>query len=209
MVGPVTDWTQSAATQILSIAGPVFYGDELENPMTMFAAKFIDFALMSKVPVISYFCELRRHEEVVGDNTKELQGLIQMVYALVRQMIELLLPEVHTSVDFQPNRFTQLDGTAETWEQAIGILSDIQSLLPGTVFCVVDGLQWLDSRRVNKYVAQLVELFRSDKLKVLLTSAGQVRCLSQVLRRSELLIMDEPMRRNRGMWAFEEAHFAL
>lgn len=209
IVAPVSAWTQSVGTQILTIAGPVFEGYELENPMTMFAAKFIAFATASKVPTISYFCELRRHEELIGDNTKEMQGLLQMVYALMRQMIELVLPEVNTTANLRLERFTQLDATVETWDEALAIFSDVQSLLPGTVFCVVDGVQWLDSRRVNKYVAQFIEVLRCGKLKLLFTSAGQVRCFSQALRRSELLVLEDTARQSRGMWVFEEAQFAL
>ncbi|KAJ8118314.1 hypothetical protein OPT61_g698 [Boeremia exigua] len=150
MVFQISEWTKSSTIQILAIAGPLYEGDELENPMTMLSARVVDSAANSGVPIISYFCELRRREDLIGGNTKEEQGLIQMVYALIRQMLELMLPGMYHDEDFNWPSFSGLDGMIDSWEETMHVFSNVQNLLPGTVLCVIDGLQWLDSRVMNK-----------------------------------------------------------
>jgi hypothetical protein len=206
----VAAWTQSENAQILCVAGPLFEGYELESPMTMLAAKFIDFASTSKVPTISYFCELRRREELIDDNDKETQGFLQMVYGLIRQMIELTLPEMQIDKDLCLSRFSRLDGTADSWEDAMSIFTDIRDLLPGKVFCVIDGLQWLDNRRTSNFLTQFVDLLREGNMKVLLATIGESRSLLRVLAKSELLLLGGPsFGRNRSLWMFEEAALTL
>ncbi|KAJ4982814.1 phytanoyl- dioxygenase family protein [Stagonosporopsis vannaccii] len=202
IVSRIREWMQGDTPQILAVAGPYYEGDELECAMTLLAARFIDIAAASQVPIVSYFCELRRHEELHGDNSIPEQGLVQVVYALIRQMIELLLPETHHSDDLHVIDISQLDGTMASWKETMVVFSKVESLLPGTVLCVVEGMQWLDSRRMNKYVADFVQILRGGKLKTLLISAGEVRCLSSSLRRTELLVMEDKVRVGTEVWAF-------
>jgi hypothetical protein len=206
----IAEWTQSNDTNILSVAGPHLEGYELEDHMTLLAAKFIAFATESKVPVISYFCELRRRENLISDNDMEMQAFLQMVYGLIRQMIELVLPELQTCKDFSIGRFSRIDGTAQTWDDAMAIFDDVQEHLPGKVFCIINGCQWLDSRSTARSFAQFVELLRRSKLKVLLTTAGESGSLTPNLSRQELLVLNRPSR-GAGMVSemFEEAVLIL
>lgn len=189
----LTEWTKSVDAHILCVAGPGFEGDELENPMSKLAAKFIDFATSANIPVVSYFCEIKRGKERRGTNSRELQGLIELTYAMIRQMVEIVLPEFQCLKDFSDARFAKLDGTAECWNETMVLLEDLREIVPGKVFCVIDGFQWLDDRNISEYLLQFVETLRSDNLKVLFTTAGQSRCLLNHLSRAELLAFDKPL----------------
>lgn len=97
MVNPKTlarlsEWsTASSSSQVLWLEGPHIEADDFENPVTMMAAKFVDLADRSRVPVMSYFCQLSRHEQLRPGNTREMQAMTALLYALLRQMVELLL----------------------------------------------------------------------------------------------------------------------
>ena len=70
-------------------------------------------------------------------------------------MIDHLPPQFDASNDFGLNRFTPLDGNLSTLDDALELLRDLIPLcLPYIVF-VVDGIEWLDYRRVNRVVRNL------------------------------------------------------
>jgi hypothetical protein len=197
----IVEWAKSRESPMLGIMGPYFDGDEFENPMALLAARFIQFA--ADVPIISHFCELRRNEHLRKGNTMEMQGLIELVYSLIRQLIEVVPLEFECNMDFSAARFDRLDGAASTWSDAVTLFSDLERTLPGKVFCVIDGLQWLDDRSMASYLSDLVELLRGKKLQVLFTTAGQSRCLIDSLEHHELVVLDNPKRYgDNSFWDF-------
>jgi hypothetical protein len=205
----LTEWTKLSDSRILSIAGPNFSGDELEDPMSMLAAKFIEFARGSEIPLVSYFCKLQRGTPR-GGNTREVQGVVELVYAMIRQMVEMVLPEFDSNKDFSKNRFSRLDGSGDTLGEAMAVLSDLIEVLPGKVFCIIDGIQWLDDRSTTVSLTSLVAALRTEKLKVLFTTSGESRGLLHSLSRSELLILDTPLRSgSHSSWEFDEAVLQL
>ncbi|KAF2464831.1 uncharacterized protein BDR25DRAFT_271045 [Lindgomyces ingoldianus] len=211
-VSCLAEWTrQLSSFPILSIASRDFSSrDELENPMTILAAKFIDFAAASNIPLVSYFCELKRGERLQMGNTLEMQGLMSLFYGILRQMIELAPPEFKSSKDFSKERFEKLDGSVHSWDHLTSVFRDVQDILPGKLFCVIDGLQWLDDASTSSFLAQFVEMLRRDNFKVLITTTGQSQCLLDCLTREELLILERPRGEKAGsLWKFEEGVLEL
>lgn len=159
--------------------------DNIENPLTNLAAKFIDLAEMNSLPVISYFCEIQR---VVPENaTRESKGAISLLYALIRQMVELLLPRFETTVDLSEERFLSLDGSLDGWTEALRMLRDLMKLKPGIVYCVIEGFHWLDDKTTDLPLAELVKCLRGGELKVLFTTSGRSGCLLEHLDGAESL----------------------
>lgn len=173
------------------LEGPAIEVDDTENPLTSLAAKFIDLVVMNKLPVISYFCEIP--QTVDSNVTREAKGTVSLLYALLRQVVELLLPRLETALDLSEERFLGLDGTLDTWPEALGVFRDlVMSLAPGTVYCVVDGLHWLDDKTTDLALAQLVECLRGGTLKVLFTTSGRSGCLLECLEPGETFVVGEP-----------------
>jgi hypothetical protein len=67
------------------------------------------------------------------------------------------------------------------------------------VYCIIDGIQWLDDQSTEKMLDGFLELLQAQcelsedtgiTLKVLLTTAGQARCLLRSsLGRDEMLVL--------------------
>ncbi|KAJ4290404.1 hypothetical protein N0V90_010620 [Kalmusia sp. IMI 367209] len=205
-IANLAEWTKElTSTPVLCVSSHEFSGDELNSPTTLLAAKFIDFASVSHVPVASYFCELRRKEKLYGDNSPETQGLISLGYSLLRQMIELVPMEFESSKDFSKDRFEELDGTLRTWSSFKELFRDTQSVLLTRLYCVIDGLQWLDDSGTSRYLAEFVEILRHEKLKVLFTTSGPSRCLLECLSRDELVLLEGRMATSfSSLWKLEE-----
>ncbi|KAF5500538.1 hypothetical protein CGCS363_v007333 [Colletotrichum siamense] len=187
----IGDWVRAPAPNLLWLEGPPVDGDDFENPVTMMAPTIIALAERTKLPVISYFCELRRGERLRdGNDTMEAQAMLSLVYALIRQLIELLPPLLDTIIDLSERWFTALDGSLGTWSQATSILADLGGLMPGPVLCIIDGLHWLTDRGTDNYLSDLLKILRGDKWKVLLFTTGRSVVLQDELSRSEISTID-------------------
>lgn len=185
----LSEWAQGRQDPILWLEGPAVEMDETENPLTKLAAKFIDLVEMHHLPVISYFCDIPR--TVPDKSTREAKGAISLLYALLRQMVDSLLPQFETTIDLSEARFLNLDGSLDTWSEALTVLRDLMDSVPTIVYCVIDGLHWLDDRTTDLPLTELVECLQDGQLKVLFTTSGRSSCLLGSLRTGESMVVGD------------------
>lgn len=174
---------------MLWFEGPALEVDDFENPLTSIAAKFVDMVAAHQLDVISYFCQVPRASR--GRDIPEAEGAISLLYALLRQLVEKLPPRLDTAVDLSEARFKKLDGSMNNWAEAIELLKDLLSVFSGVVFCVIDGLHWLDDEGTDAPLAQLLTALRHDRLRVFFTTCGRSACLLDYLERDEIFIMGD------------------
>ncbi|CZT20229.1 uncharacterized protein RCC_06086 [Ramularia collo-cygni] len=174
-------WIMSRGSNILSLASSDAY-----SPLSDVAAGVIELIDKAKLPIISYFCTLDREASTQDGETRETRAATSLVYALIRQAFELLPAVFSSSKDFSPERFRSLDGDIETFEAGLGLLHDGLSQAPPALYCVIDGLQWLDDRSTDQMMDSLVRALQDYALqssglgiafKLLLTTAGPARSL--------------------------------
>ena len=101
----------------LCIAGPILYAKETIG--TSLAAKIVSSMARSGIPIISYCCKLRRSRRSL--DSREEEQFMALTYALIRQLIEFLLPQFAAEIDLGRRRFEGLDGTFRTWPAAHSI----------------------------------------------------------------------------------------
>jgi hypothetical protein len=189
------EWTTAPEIHLLSIAGRKPKSLELA-PMTLLASMCVDFAINSRLPVVSYFCELPQSEDLRPGNTRESQALISLTYALIRQFIELVPAEFETNFDFSQERLSLLDGTMQSWNEAIGLLRNLIQLIPKPLFCIVDGFQLLDDPSTDQYLDGIIgalsgsALADTNRLKVLITTTSRSRSLIRNLSTQDLVFAD-------------------
>jgi hypothetical protein len=154
------------------------------------ALQFIQLFSRAKIPVISYFCELRREDRILaGNKTMEVQAIICLGYAIARQMIELVLPQFSSKADFAGSRFAQLDGTAASWHELLALLGDLAPLMPATVYIIIDGLHWLDDSSTECLLEKLIASLRKrgNGFRVLLTTSGRSGVLLEQMSIDEVM----------------------
>ncbi|KFY83512.1 hypothetical protein V498_08018 [Pseudogymnoascus sp. VKM F-4517 (FW-2822)] len=210
IVGPISlntiaasrlkEWTTSTSpgSQLISIVGRRPKGLE-PPPMSVLAATSVGFAVSAKLPVISYFISLVPNEELQACHPREVQALISLTYALVRQLIEQLPVQFSSVFDFSEERLALLDGTLASWSDAVSLLKDLVQVVPKPLFCIVDGFQVLDDQSTDELLVELVEVLKGgngndtggEKLKVLITTTGRSRALMKVLEPNNILLADQ------------------
>ncbi|KAI1634956.1 hypothetical protein F4809DRAFT_615825 [Biscogniauxia mediterranea] len=157
----------------------------------MLANQVVDLAEQSRIPVMSYCCELRRGERLrSGNETREAQACVSLVCGLLRQMTDLLLPKFETRVDLSPSRLRLVDGSIMCWSEMLRLFRDLLSLMPDVLLCVIDGFQWIDDRSTSRYLEEFVEAMRASMLKVLLTTTGRYACLRKHIRPTETMVIE-------------------
>ncbi|KAM7184346.1 phytanoyl-coa dioxygenase [Rhypophila sp. PSN 637] len=203
LIQRLAEWTSSPArgqasstSNILWIDGPPIEADDLHNEISLLAATVVSMADRSSVPVMSYFSELRRREVLrPGVESQEMQGFLAMIYSLLRQMIESLMPVIEVDsgeADFSVDRFATLDGTTKTWDEVVEVFKDLVPLCPSRMFVVIDGMHWVDGRDTEIYIERLVDLLRENgsKFKVLFTTSGRVPTLRKLITPEEALLVE-------------------
>ncbi|KAG8157862.1 hypothetical protein KVR01_012134 [Diaporthe batatas] len=186
----VKEWSQDTASSLLWLSGPFIEVTDSSNPLTLLASRVIDLADEHHLNVISYFCHIRHTN---GTISREEQSLVALLYALIRQLVELLPPRFDSERDLSKERFSRLGGTIASWEESLDVMEDILSLVPGTaVFCIIDGLDVLDHRSIRRPLTLLLGRIRqsSPKLKVLFTTSGRCYCLGQEIKAHENIVID-------------------
>ncbi|KAI1744782.1 hypothetical protein F4680DRAFT_405956 [Xylaria scruposa] len=199
----LSDWMKDSTSLFLWLEGPHIDADGIDNPMSVLANRVIHLAEQSRVPTISYYCELRRSEPLrAGNDSREAQSSISLICALIRQMTELLLPAFQARVDLSGGRFRVLDGCILSWSESVRVFRDLLPLMPDTILCVIDGLHWLDDRSTDRCLEELIQAMRCTKLRVLLTTTGRSACLRQQLNTSEMYCI-ETMNSKDSDWSLD------
>ncbi|KAL5377473.1 hypothetical protein DPSP01_009811 [Paraphaeosphaeria sporulosa] len=113
-------------------------------------------------------------------------------------MIELLSLQFETSRDVSRKRFEEFDGTLPTWTPLKSLFRDIQSVLVGKVYCVIDGMQWLGD------FTELTTMLRHGNLNVLFITSKLSRYLLGNLERDELVMVGGRSADSSLLWQLEE-----
>jgi hypothetical protein len=183
LVFAIRDWSASPGSQILHIEASL----ETKNaPITSEVSSCVVKALSDlNIPTVYLFC---------GWPSKSRENwMIRNMYWLISQLTEHLNVPEGGYLDFDCARLRELDGTIETWDDALSIFSDLLDYAPLRLYVIIDGIERLESMGGNeKYVSSLIRLLRDRAaravlrdgdgrcLKVLLTTANSLASLNQL-----------------------------
>lgn len=198
IVAALQEWTTSDSSQIINVVGPSQI-EELSSTAPI-ASHCIELATESKIPVISFFCELPRPGTSLPNCvTPEMAALISLTYALIRQLVELF-PCTTTTCPSPLDRqsFERLNGCSGSLDDALDVLGQLLDRSPPILLCIIDGLQNLDDKETRRHLTLLLEILRGQRrttnvevpdpdhlLKILFTTAGRSRCLLDALSKTE------------------------
>jgi hypothetical protein len=189
------------SSKMLWIAGS--YERQYPSKMSSVASSVVSLLAQSEPLILSYFCALP--DDPPEDQSKEEAGILSMVYSLLRQLILSLQSSFETSKDLSETRFKSLDGTMETWTEALELLKDLGSISSPYIICVIDGVGQLDYGAGESALADFLDVVHdlmagenveqeqdsSHVFKVLFTTAGRSTTLCRRLENEEMLFEDE------------------
>lgn len=184
----VRDWNAAKTSQALWIQGP--FQASIPSRYTLLSAYAVRIARRASVPVIAYFCRLGAGP----------LGFTNMLYSLTLQVVDLLPNTFTSKLDFSAARFKHLDGTRDSLPAAISVFQDLIGVGPPILFCIIDGLQFLESRENKALLTEFVEILHSagrsidsearQVVKTLFTTDGFPNALTILKGKERLETMD-------------------
>ncbi|KAM0721354.1 hypothetical protein Q7P37_002278 [Cladosporium fusiforme] len=204
------DFVEDAEATFLAVAGPRLLDNQGISPTTMIAASFVKHAKVTGIPIISWFCDLTDGSVEHNNDTKEAHALVSLVYALIRQLIDMfpLKPDEPIGVDI--GAFERLDGALASMDSALKLLKHAIEQIDFMLFIVIDGLESLDDASTWQYLETLITTLvsvgprsaesseqRHPLVRVLMTTMGRSRALLGALDADVYLLADEDGRKRR------------
>ncbi|KAF2136426.1 uncharacterized protein K452DRAFT_362533 [Aplosporella prunicola CBS 121167] len=186
--------TVSSTSVILHICGVPELAEETQS--ARIASRYATATRKVGIAVVSYFCTLSRDEVPTG-RTAETIELVSLMYALIRQLVELL-PEKEAGErrfgdGFGVERFARLDGTLLTWNDALQLLEDLLEVNDEPLlYFVISDLNVLDDvsrhsttnalRDLILLLQKQAQMERMDRrtIKLLFMTAGESAALNEV-----------------------------
>jgi hypothetical protein len=198
----VKEWIQRPGDHLLYISD----SNQSNTTLTTMNARLIGFAESSKIPVISYFCELSRDDPDTENVTLEMKQLITLLYALIRQALELLEIQFASSADFSASRYSSLN--YGTWKEALHLFAELAELTPPLLFVVIDGFEWTDDSSTESCTTELLSVLRCENFKVLISSRQQSRSLLGALEPEETWLLGSVAPTSQRIWNMDQSTFS-
>ncbi|KAK7741337.1 hypothetical protein SLS63_000890 [Diaporthe eres] len=191
-VSRLSEFTTTLGSQVL-YATARFRPSGL-NLLRLSAAKYAFLARTNDFPVISFFCL------PLSDDPGQQ---IALLYALIRQVVELLEDSTSTSAQLTEENFNALEGTVDTWDTALQLFSEtVRNIRLQQLVFVIDGVNLLEDdsdhdaqERMRGLVRVLKEIacpgaVEDCIIKVLFTTAGWSSCLCEELDSNQVVVCD-------------------
>ncbi|RAR16576.1 phytanoyl-CoA dioxygenase family protein [Stemphylium lycopersici] len=167
--GPSTLWITSLEVSQVEVAGS-----------RAAALNALVAAWTAELPVISHFCKRPRYA-TLAQGREEKVGLIGLVYSLIAQLLQFEFED--DLFEIPREQIESLDGSDESWRDALSILSTLLKATPHLGTCIIDGLNDLTFLEGSEWCSEFLGmLFMHQKsspsiFRILLTTAGRSRVL--------------------------------
>ena len=178
-------WNTASGSRMLWIQGP--FQASTPSRYTLLSTTVLATAQRASIPTISYFCKMGT-------------DMVNMVYSLILQLVELIPYDFRSDLDFTSTRFDVLDRTMGSVVDAIWLLKDLLSVGPYMLFIIIDGLQVLENAsnlsslkeflNVLSSVARRKDTNHSRTVKILFTTDGFVDTLTSLSMDERLDALD-------------------
>ena len=134
--------------------------DIYPSPSSVKAASLIRLSLRLGIPILAFFCRYPYDYNPTDLNKGAEACLTDLVYNIIRQLVDLLPASFTTDIDLGKDRFKSLEGGGiRGLEAAFGLLADILTFAPSILFIVIDGIDHLDTNHVSLGVDYLLKVF--------------------------------------------------
>lgn len=167
MLESIQDWSQADTSQSLWVQGP--FEDTYPSSTSEITGKVISIALTLKCPVLCFFCDISNYDEGEDDDDTSPAALavIDLVYSLIRQTIDLFPAQVTTRYDLGKSRFAKLNGSLDSFDKALDILGQLLLLAPSMMLIFIDGIEQLDDMEVESQVNTILGLLQASMIQTL------------------------------------------
>ena len=185
----IKGWIQESTShpQKLWIEFPFEYQQETSARVT--ALGVIAIAAKSNAPFISYICHKPNKGDIPKSQTREDAGVLALVCGLILQLLRFR--PMNDGFRINAKALDSLSDEEENWHASLDLLGLLLDHTPVLRYCIIHGLNELESGEGDVKVKAFLRLLFSKCLKpdssfgLLLTTTGQSRVLASAIQREE------------------------
>jgi hypothetical protein len=206
----VQAWMSATTSHTLWIRGPG--QTSVPSEVSLAALYIVSVATEANIPLIAHCCQWDNADDLSQDISRspQMDGLVRMLYSLIRQLTWQAPDRFETQADFSRARFARLDSSPRSLPAALSLFKDLLDVVPRLLFCVIDGLQLLSGLEENEdedndtevYLCQFLEILQDCKdrkvLKALFTTNGFCSALNNALDEDEIVNAIEAVRQGKA-----------
>ncbi|EEU37217.1 uncharacterized protein NECHADRAFT_78453 [Fusarium vanettenii 77-13-4] len=171
--------------------------EDPQNNISSLAANQVNETHRTSIPRMSYFCSINSQDPREGNPSKEVEGFVSLVYALLHQFLADIYsfpPEDapgQSRLGAVEQRISGLDGTARTLHEALSAFDGAAHLLRMYNICIIDGLHLLEGPDTHDQLCELVRILRKTIWKLTFTTSGGSSVLSKEMDPEDCVKVDE------------------
>ena len=187
----IQDWIQSSSSRAVWVRGK--FQESYPSNVTTIAARMVGILLEWGIPVLCYFTNSEDNDNDACVRTRSSPGntsgesiLIDLIYSLIRQLINQLLPETKMPHNLMKDHFDRFDGSFQTFEIALKLFKQLFQHAPANVYIIIHGVERLDYDQACRPLLEELLIFFQDMrtdtnsdrvVKLLYTTVGECESL--------------------------------
>jgi hypothetical protein len=158
-------WTLTKGSQILWING--IDGEKQRESFTNQVKIVVTNARDFDVNTMYFSCDpySEEYNSAGSDASIHKKCLLDLVYVLIWQLVQILPDYLQTRADFSTARFSAFDEEYRSLNAAVNLLQDLLELAPPVAIVVLHGIELLSHPSVKqdvKYILQLLILYAKE-----------------------------------------------
>jgi hypothetical protein len=151
----IRQWSTSLTSNGLWIEGP--YDSEWPSHSALTSAFVLGTLQRLQLPTMVYFLRYDASQYKTFSPDKELVNIVYSLIYQASQNLTKVSSESQREISVNAAPFDQLDGKIGSLSVAIDLLKELISLGEVLQFCIIDGIQVLEGKRLSKYGAQYLD----------------------------------------------------
>ncbi len=178
-------WIQEATRVSRKLWIDFPYEFQQDSPARVAALNIISIVAKANAPFLSYICKTPRQAELVDTQTRVNAGLVSMVYSLISQLLRFRPPD--DGFRFDQSMLSRLSGDISCWNVALGLLSALLEHTPITRYCIIHGLNELETGEGAVKCEEFLRVLLShsnrhgSRFSIIFTTSGLSRALYGVM----------------------------
>ena len=159
-------WTRASDSTLLYVEGASFSPEARQPQVTVAASRIVSSADQLRLPLLSFFCSAVPSSDSSTSPSSEIAPpILGLVYSLMYQLASQLPPLTKISSLLPSEFLASLDETSASWMPALQAFTQMLTLAPPLLLCVIDSFHILEPQlgsetSTQKYTNELLDVLR-------------------------------------------------
>lgn len=169
-------------------------------------------AIQTQAQFISYICQRPRPGRVPGfQGLEDKAAVLAMVHSFIRQLLQFQTPE--DDLLLRRDMLERLERPGERWSSALALFKLLLEQTPSLCYLIISGVNVIEGgarEMCREFVDTVLCCARNSEwpLRVLFTTAGQSRALSDTVGKDSKIMSNSSFRQTKGRVTYRDINMS-